>query len=323
MRFSLFAALAGSMLATAASAQTASAQEVTLRAVTSFAEGTQFSKNFERFIQKVNADGKGTLQINYIGGPRAMPPFEVGNAVRTKVIDIANVTGAFYTNLMPEADALKLIGKPADAQRKDGTFAFIEQLHVQKLNAHYLARQFHNVPFHIYMNKKIDKLDFTGLKIRVTPVYKDVVEALGGTTVTTAPGEVYTALERGVVDGYGWPVTGIFDLGWEKVTKFRLEPAFYSVEVGVLVNMDVWKGLTDAQKKVLNDAALWLEGLDRENEALIKAERDRQTAAGIQPIDLGPAASKEFLAKANEVGWASVIKRSPENGAKLRQLSGN
>jgi TRAP-type C4-dicarboxylate transport system substrate-binding protein len=318
MRFPLFAALAGSMLATAASAQ-----EVTLRAVTSFAEGTQFSKNFERFIQKVNADGKGTVQINYIGGPRAMPPFEVGNAVRTKVIDIANVTGAFYTNLMPEADALKLIGKPADQQRKDGTFAFIEQLHVQKLNAHYLARQFHNVPFHIYMNKKIDKLDFTGLKIRVTPVYKDVVEALGGTTVTTAPGEVYTALERGVVDGYGWPVTGIFDLGWEKVTKFRLEPAFYSVEVGVLVNMDVWKGLTDAQKKVLNDAALWLEGLDRENDALIKAERDKQAAAGIQPIDLGPAASKEFLAKANEVGWASVIKRSPENGAKLRQLAGN
>ena len=114
-----------------------------------------------------------------------------------------------------------------------------------------------------------------------------MVEALGGTTVTTAPGEVYTALERGVVDGYGWPVSGIFDLGWEKVTKFRLEPAFYSVEVGVLVNNDVWKGLSDAQKKVLNDAALWLEGLDSENEALIKSERDKQAAAGIQPIDLG------------------------------------
>jgi TRAP-type C4-dicarboxylate transport system substrate-binding protein len=179
------------------------------------------------------------------------------------------------------------------------------------------------VPFHIYLNKKIDKLDFTGLKIRVTPVYKDIVEAMGGTTVTTAPGEVYTALERGVVDGYGWPVTGIFDLGWEKVTKFRMEPAFYSVEVGVLVNMDVWKGLNDAQKKVLNDAARWLEALDSENDALIKAERDKQAAAGIQPIDLGPAASKEFLAKANEVGWASVIKRSPENGAKLKQLAGN
>src|SRR3979490_2799224 len=164
MRSVSIAALAAVLAATAAPAR-APAQEITLGAVSSFAEGTEFSKNFERFIEKVNADGKGVVQINYIGGPRAMPPFEVGNAVRTKVIDIANVTGAFYTNRMPEADAFKLIGKPGDAQRKDGTFAFIEKLHNDKLNAHYLARQFHNVPFHIYMNKKIDKLDFTGLKI--------------------------------------------------------------------------------------------------------------------------------------------------------------
>src|ERR1044071_8839814 len=301
----------------------ASAQEVTLRAVTSFAEGTQFSKNFERFIDKVNGDGKGVSKINYIGGPRAMPPFEVGNAVRTKVVDIANVTGAFYTNLMPEADGFKLISKPMSEHGKNGTWEFIKQLHNQKLNAQYLARQFHNVPFHIYLNKKPDKLDFTGLKIRVTPVYKDIVEALGGTAITTAPGEVYTALERGVVDGYGWPVTGIFDLGWEKVTKYRLEPAFYSVEVNVLVNLDTWESLNDAPRKVLSDAALWREGLDAENAAAVKSERDRQAAAGIQPIDFGPDESKKFLEKANEVAWQSVIKRAPEAGAKLRQLAGN
>jgi TRAP-type C4-dicarboxylate transport system substrate-binding protein len=301
----------------------AAAQEITLRAVTSFAEGTQFSKNFERFVEKVNADGKGVVKINYIGGPRAMPPFEVGNAVRTKVVDIANVTGAFYTNLMPEADGFKLVAKPMSEQRRNGTWEFINQLHNQKLNAQYLARQFHNVPFHIYLNKKPDKLDFTGLKIRVTPVYKDIVEALGGTAITTAPGEVYTALERGVVDGYGWPVTGIFDLGWEKVTKYRLEPAFYSVEVNVLVNLDTWKGLTDAQRKVLSDAALWLEGLDAENTAVIASERERQTKAGIQAIDFGADESKKFLEKANEVAWQSVIKRAPETGPKLRQLAGN
>ena len=307
----------------ALTALAAEAQEVTLRAVTSFAEKTQFSKNFERFIDKVNADGKGVVQINYIGGPRAMPPFEVGNAVRTKVVDIANVTGAFYTNLMPEADGFKLIGKPMSEQRKNGTWELINQLHNQKLNSHYLARQFHNVPFHIYLNKKPEKLDFTGLKIRVTPVYKDVVEALGGTAITTAPGEVYTALERGVVDGYGWPVTGIFDLGWEKVTKFRLEPAFYSAEVNVLVNLDSWRALNDAQRKVLSNAALWLEGLDSENDALIKSERDRQTATGIAPIDFGPPESKKFLDKANDVAWQSVIKRAPETGPKLRALAGN
>ncbi len=306
-----------------AAVTTASAEEITLRAVSAFAEGTEFSRNFERFVEKVNADGKGLIKINYIGGPRAVPPFEVGNAVRTRVVDMANVTGAFYTNLMPEADGFKLNGKPMSEQRKNGTWDYINQLHNQKLGSQYLARQFHNVPFHIYLNKKIDKIDFSGLKIRVTPVYRDVVEAFGGTPITTAPGEVYTALERGVADGYGWPITGIFDLGWEKVTKFRMEPPFYSVEVNVLVNLDAWKGLSDAQRKLLNDAALWLEGLDSEKEADIKAERERQSAAGIQPLDFGPAASKAFLDRAYEVAWQSVIKRAPDTGPKLRQLAGN
>jgi TRAP-type C4-dicarboxylate transport system substrate-binding protein len=318
MRSTLIAGLAA-VLATS----TAAAQEITLRAVSSFAEGTEFSKNFERFVEKVNNDGKGVLKINYIGGPRAVPPFEVGNAVRTRVVDIANVTGAYYTNLMPEADGFKLNGKPMSEQRKNGTWTQINQLHNQKLNSQYLARQFHNVPFHIYLNKKIDKIDFSGLKIRVTPVYRDVVEALGGTPVTTAPGEVYTALERGVVDGYGWPITGIFDLGWDKVTKFRMEPPFYSVEVNVLVNLDSWKGLNDAQRKLLADAALWLEGLDSEKVAVIKAERERQAAAGIQALDFGPAASKAFLDRAYDVAWQSVIKKAPESGPKLRRLAGN
>lgn len=318
-----FASYAGLAVLTCALGSAAPAQEVTLRAVTSFAEGTQFSKNFERFIEKVNRDGKGLVQINYIGGPRAMPPFEVGNAVRTRVVDMANVTGAFYTNLLPESDALKLLAKPMSEQRKNGTWEFVNQLHNQKLNSYYLARQFHNVPFHIYLNKKPEKLDFSGLKIRVTPVYKDIVEALGGTAITTAPGDVYTALERGVVDGYGWPVTGIFDLGWEKVTKFRLEPAFYGVEVNVLVNLDSWKSLNDAQRKLLSDSAAWLEGLDSENVELIKAERERQAKAGIQPIDFGPEESKKFIARANDAAWQSVIKRAPQTGAKLRELAGN
>ena len=196
-------------------------------------------------------------------------------------------------------------------------------LYAQKMNAIFLARLVDNNPFHLYLNKPIAKADLTGLKLRITPVYRDFFQALGATVVQTAPGEVYTALERGVVDGYGWPVSGIFDLGWEKVTKYRLEPAFYSVEVNVLVNLDSWKALTDAQRKVLSDAALWLEGLDTENAAVVASERDRQTKAGIQPIDFGPDESKKFLEKANEVAWQSVIKRAPETGAKLRQLAGN
>ena len=299
------------------------AQETTLRVVSAFSENTQYVKNLEGFIGKVNNAGKGVVHLNFIGGPKAMPPFEVGNAVRTGVVDLALTTGAFYTNIMPEADALKLTQLPATELRKNGGHDLINKIWNEKANMVYLARITDYSPFHLYLTKKIDKPDLAGLKIRITPVYRDFFQALGATVVQTAPGEVYTALERGVVDGYGWPITGIFDLGWEKVTKFRMEPPFYSVEVNVLVNLETWKSLNDAQRKLLNDAALWLEGLDSEKEAVITAERARQAAAGIQALDFGPAASQAFLKRAYDVAWQSVIKRAPETGPKLRALAGN
>jgi TRAP-type C4-dicarboxylate transport system substrate-binding protein len=324
MRVKSILALSAACVAISLHSSQAAAQEVTLRAVSSFAEGSFSSAPFERFIEKVNKDGKGVIQINYIGGPRAIPPFEVGNAVRSKVVDIANVAAAFYTNLMPEADAVKLLNKPAAEQRKNGTFELLEQIHQQKLNSHYLARQFVSVPYHFYVNKKLDKLDFSGLKIRVTPVYRDLVQTLNGTSITTPPGEVYTALERNVVDGYGWPALGVFDFGWDKVTKFRIDPGFYSVDVGVLVNTDAWKGLNEAQRKVLTDAALWLESLDdTENPANVNADRDRQAKAGIETLNFGPAVSAEFVKKANSLAWDAVIARSPEFGKKLRAINGD
>jgi TRAP-type transport system periplasmic protein len=283
------------VLAAATLSCAAAAQETTLRLVSAFAENGIYVQRLQPWIQKVNAEGKGVLQINFIGGPKAIPTFEVGNAVKTGVVDMALSTGAFYTNVMPEADFLKLAQIPVAEQRKNGAFDAINKVWNEKGNMQYLARMVENQPFHIYTNKKIDKPDLAGQKIRITPVYRDFFQALNANVITTPPGEVYTALERGVVDGYGWPVTGIFDLGWEKVTKFRVEPAFYSVEVGVLVNLDVWKGLNDKQKKVLNDAATWLEALDSENDALIKSERDRQSKAGIAPLEFSAADTKAFL----------------------------
>ena len=60
------------------------AQEVTLRLVSAFPENQFYVKRTVEWIEKVNEEGKGVLQINFIGGPKAMPPFEVGNAVQDR-----------------------------------------------------------------------------------------------------------------------------------------------------------------------------------------------------------------------------------------------
>jgi len=294
----------------------AAAQEVTLRVVSAFAENTTYVKNLEGMIKALNASGKGTLQLNFIGGPKAMPPFEVGNAVRTGVVDIGMSTGAFYTNIMPEADALKLTQIPGPELRKNGAYDLINKIWNEKANMQYLGRVIDFTPFHLYLTKKIDKPDLTGLKIRITPVYRDFFQALGATVVQTAPGEVYTALERGVVDGYGWPINGIFDFNWHEKTKFRVDPGFYSAEVSLVMNLDKWKGLNAEQRGLLTRHVIALENA---NDSWKKVNQDdirKQKEAGIQVITFG----KQYYDKAYEVAWASAIKASPTYGPQMRKL---
>ena len=299
----------------------AQAQETTLRLVSAFAENSVYVNHVEPWWKQLNTEGKGLVQINFIGGPKAIPTFEVGNAVRTGVIDLALVTGAFYTNIMPEADALKLSELPMTEQRKNGAWEYINRLWNEKGNMYYLARFVDAAPFHLYLNKKIDKPDLTGLKVRITPVYRDFFQALGATVMQTAPGEVYTALERGVVDGYGWPIHGIFDLGWHEKTKFRVDPGFYRGELGIIVNLDKWKSLSQAQRDFLSKQALALEARNREWDKIDADDAKRQEAAGTQVIRFDAATSKAYLDRAKEVGWASVFKASPVHGPKLRELT--
>src|SRR5712672_1865560 len=270
----------------ALAANAAAAQEVILKAITAFAENTTYSRPFERFIKRVNEDGKGVLQINYIGGPKAMPPFEVGNALKGGVVDIANATGAFYTNVMPESDAWKLTERPMAELRRNGGYDAMAAIYAQKMNAIFLARLVDNNPFHLYLNKPISTPDLTGLKLRITPVYRDFFQALGATVVQTAPGEVYTALERGVVDGYGWPIQGIFEQKWEEKTKYRVDPGFYNAEVSLVMNLDKWKSLQPAQRDLLTKAAVAMEQQAGSWKKLNDEDTKRQAQAGIQVIKL-------------------------------------
>src|SRR3954466_4475112 len=106
----------------------------TLRVVSAFPENQFYVKRTIDWIEKLNKEGKGVLQLNFIGGPKAIPTFEAGNAVKTGVVDIALSTGAFYTNVMPEADILKLSEVSAAEQRKNGAYTLINKIWQEKAN---------------------------------------------------------------------------------------------------------------------------------------------------------------------------------------------
>ncbi len=294
------------------------AEEVTLRAVSAFNLGTTFSREFEAFVGWINENGDGVVQIQIIGGPEAVPPFELGNAVQSGVVDLANNTSAFYPNLVPTGDAIHLAENTVQEQRANGCYDLLDRIHQEQMNVKFLARAGDGMGFHLYLTKPIDGPDLTGLTIRTTPVYQAMFSALGANLVRTAPGEVYSALERGAIDGYGWPAQGVLDLGWDEQTKFRVDPSFYNVDVNLLVNLDVWNGLTDAQRAKLEEGAAWMEELNTKNAEINAAEYAKQADAGIETITLSDADAQMWLETAQTEGWAAVEAVDAVLGNELR-----
>ena len=308
------------MLTGLALAFPAFAQQVTLRAANAFTEGTYYARNFERFIKKVNDEGKGLVQINYVGGPKAIPTFELANALRTNVVDLANTTTSFTSTVVPEGVAMNYTHLSQAEMRRSGALDYLNTIFMAK-GLYYFARTGEGFPYYIYSNKKIDRADLKGLKLRIAPIYREFFQKLGAGVVQLPPGEVYIALERGVVDGYGWPLIGIFDLGWHEKTRYRIEPGFYAVELGVMFNANAWKKLTPAQRQFLEKQGAWLEAQNAEIATKdVAAELKRQQDAGIQILKLDEAQGRLLRKTAYDAAWAALVQASPTHGMRLREM---
>lgn len=304
------------------SALSAQANEVTLKAVSAFNLDTFISQRFNQFVEKVNDEGKGLVQIQVLGGPEAIPSFEVGNAVRSGVVDLANSTAVFHANLVPEALAMTLTDRPIQELRENGGHALMDQIHQDKANMYWFARVSDGLQYHLYSNKPVDSANLKGFKLRSTPVYLAFFRSLGATSLQISPGETYTALERGVVDGYGWPSVGLLDLGWQEKTKYRVEPGFYNVEVSLFFNKDSWDKLNDEQKAFLQKQAEWVESTNQEDLALAEQEKAKQAEAGVEVITLSESVATEFVDQANKAGWENLQKVTPDNAAEIQRLFG-
>lgn len=298
----------------------ASAQEVKLRLVSFVPPNTAFGIPTKRWVDELNRRGKGVLQIEMVG-PEAVPVPEQANAVKTGVVDLYSGPPTFYHGTIKEAETLTLSDMSIPELRKNGAWAYLNKLHVERLNAILLAGFGDGVSFHIYTTKPANLADkakpFAGFILRSTPAYTTFFQSLGAQTVPTAPGEVYTALERNMVQGYGWPLWGIKDLGWIKLTKYRYDPGFYNVSVNILMNVDRWNKLDKKQQGMLTEMANWMDTeWPKWRADTAKSEEKIQHDGGVQVINAGP----DYRKRAHDLSWNDLEASSPQHIGYLKKL---
>ena len=316
--------LIGSVVFTGALALTGAASAQNQRAVSFIPKNDPVLAMANVWVNEVNAKLSGQLRINYVGGPEVIGRFQQPEALRTGVVDVTFTPTGDYQDQMPASQAFVLSKLSPSEERKSGFYDFMVEEHAKKINARYLGRV-QISPFYLWTKREPKTLaDLRGLKMRSGVLYDRLMREFGMVPVTINAPEVYTALQSGIVDGFGWPVTGPLKRGWLDTVKFVVDlPFFGASNVVALMNLDKWNALPATTR----DALIKLTG-DFEP-IMVKHFNDEQDnewkaiGSKVTKVKFSDAENKLYLDTAYDVEWKVLQDRAPDVVAKLRAMTGN
>lgn len=326
----VFAVLAAAALA----APPASAAEIVLKSATALTKTLSLTHTFLQVCNEINAKEKGKLRIDYLGGPEVTPPGKVAEALKRGLIDLLHGPASYYNGAVPEGDAILVSERTPAEVRANGGMALLEKIWNKKLNAHILAwfesgfQASKDAPvvdlYNLYFTKKppldpVNGLNLKGFKMRTTATYRPLLRALGATPVGMPNTEIYTALQRGVVDGFGFPGVALTGLGLAHVVKYRVDPAFYKGNNLVLINLDRWKAMPHAMQEMLTKT---FQGAEVRSNVYIgadaKKEEETMKAGGMKIITLTGKPAADYHHLAYNLVWKRLEQRVPKEAKEIR-----
>jgi TRAP-type C4-dicarboxylate transport system substrate-binding protein len=160
--------------------------------------------------------------------------------------------------------------------------------------------------------------------MRTAAKYDKMMLKLGMVPVTVQFGETYTALQRGVVDGFGWPTIGPREWGWLEYVKNVIDIPFYARQnTFIVVNLDVWNKLPKKVQDKLIDITIKYEPEMRAYfEKEIDKEKKEMDKLGVNRIKFSAADTKKYVDTANEAFLEDLEKKVPDEVKTLRKLMG-
>ena len=293
---------------------------IRLRMSTAFTLTSDQEVGARLFLDLVEQRLADRVRIEYVGGPESIDPFALAEAVRSGVVDIGGLPGSYFSNMVPETGAMYLSQISPQDERANGAFELFGQAIRAGAGAQYIGRYNTSYRFNFYSATPIRTMaDFRGVTFRSSPVYRSFLLALGATPITMPHSEVYTGLERGMIQAIGLTNFGVLERGWNDLLRYVIDPSFYGSDQVMIVNASAWDRLPQDVQEVLTEIMIEVE---RESgillQAIIDQERIDLVAAGMQVLTIPNEAA--FLEMAYESAWSTVLEQTPETGARLRGL---
>ncbi|MEE2997872.1 MAG: TRAP transporter substrate-binding protein DctP [Pseudomonadota bacterium] len=237
--------------------------------LTSFvpAKGGFWNNYMGRFINAVDLMTNGQVKIKGYSVGVLAGPFDGWKAVQKGTADICYCYPGFAVNADPSNGifAGMVGGMPMEEFMHwfvagEGTKLLTEmRSKTQKL--HPVVTGFGPTEIFLHSHRKIQTIaDLKGMKIRTAGAWADILKLVGASPTVLPPADIYTALERRVIDGteFTSPSTNI-KLGFHKIAKYIIVPGIHSPSHmnEAVFSESTWKSLPKKIQEQITAAGLY------------------------------------------------------------------
>ena len=256
---------------------------------------TVWGKNFpvlgesaNRLSDLVNKMSGGRLRIKIYGSGELVPGYETFDAVSVGVTEMGCGASYYWQGKSPAAVFFTAVPFGMNSQQ------LTSWLIGGKAEGYELWKETYE-PFNLipflggntgvqmggWFNKEINSMkDLQGLKMRIPGLAGKVLEKAGGAAINVPAGEIFTNLERGVIDATEWvgPYHD-YKLGLHKAAKYYYSPGWHETgsQMEFIANLSAWKTLPSDLQEILYAATINVH-------AWMLAEFDQKNAEYLETI---------------------------------------
>lgn len=218
-----------------------------------------------KFAELVNKMSGGRIEIRVYGANELVPALESFEAVSNGAADMSHGAGYYWAGKVPAAQFFASIPFGMNAQQLNawiltgGGMELWRELYADFGVVPMLGGNT-GVQMGGWFNREINTLeDLKGLKMRIPGLGGKVLDKAKGSPVLLAGGEIYTGLERGVIDATEWiGPSHDFSMGFHQIAKYYYSPGWHEPGTALefTVNKEKYDALPEDLKAIVESAAL-------------------------------------------------------------------
>ncbi len=245
----------------------------------------EYAEQLAVWIDKMS---NGKLKIQVYGGGELVPPFEAFDAVSQGIAEMGHTAAYYWSGKVPAAQFFASVPFGMNTQQVN---AWIYHGGGQQLWDEVYA------PFNLiampagntggqmggWFKKEINSVsDIRGLKWRMAGLGGKVITKAGATSILSPAGELYTNLERGVIDALEW-VGPYHDylMGFQDIAKYYYHPSWQepTAILELMINKSAFNQLDEELQNIVRYAAaaanvMMLSGFESKNGEYYKKIKD-------------------------------------------------